>query len=74
MDKDIKLKKCPFCGGDAILWTSMTHMGSKLITAKCTICGASAKAQYYVSVLPDKSVFEDPTAADRAAAVWNERS
>ncbi len=62
--KEIKLKKCPFCGGAAVLETK-TLFASQSITAKCKGCGASCKP-----VLIDIYY----AAGEVAAEKWNTRA
>ena len=60
---EIKLKPCPFCGGEAVL--KCDRIG--LYCAKCTNCGCMTTFQF------DFGDGEE-TSKRKAAEVWNRRA
>lgn len=59
------LKPCPFCGGKSKI-DFRFHKGQRLVIAKCTRCGASAKpvSENYIGY--DEAI-------DDATNAWNTR-
>lgn len=66
-----KLKPCPFCGGEALFWTSKGRY-KDFAYIQCDTCSAKSKtvvSQFYV----DDDEFWDSTACDRLTGAWNRR-
>lgn len=60
----MKLKQCPFCGGDAVLvreynGVEANTLGMLIMSVGCTVCGASTR-----------KTFTD----DSAMRAWNRRA
>ena len=73
---ELKLKPCPFCGGDAeIVFSGQQYTygyWKGFIVAKCQMCGAASKGVYYSGdaiELPLKDTIE----GERTAKAWNRR-
>ncbi len=60
---EIKLKSCPFCGGEAKI-IEIGHSGS-VIQARCTGCGAGSKLV---------ALSAEYAAADKVTNNWNQRN
>lgn len=65
-----KLKRCPFCGGEANLWENGGRYGY-FAYCECSICSASSKSFTIGRDLPDN--WGDTNAAKRAVDSWNRR-
>lgn len=77
----IKLKPCPFCGGEADLIMSTRGIGDNMTTirntfvVRCRKCGISGK--YHESRIyqtNDGEVHIEATGADEAIKEWNRRT
>lgn len=64
------LKGCPFCGGEAFLWSGYGRYGY-FAYCKCDICGATSKTFSLGDSLPDD--WENMTASRKAVNAWNRR-
>lgn len=71
---DIRLKPCPFCGGQPMMLVTMDCL-DRIVKIHCSRCGASSSGLAFDhwrtlgSGLPDLA-----TARRHAAAAWNERT
>lgn len=69
---DDELKSCPFCGGEASLYSRGTRNGmGYMIYAKCEVCGCSGRA-FFTYDDPDETDWND-LACKQATLVWNRR-
>lgn len=66
----MKLKPCPFCGGEADLWAKYGKNGH-FAFCQCAVCSASAKTVFIGLERPDD--WGDSLAATRAVEAWNRR-
>ncbi|MCI9553016.1 MAG: hypothetical protein HFE94_05725 [Acutalibacter sp.] len=64
------LKPCPFCKGEAALWSSYGKFGY-FVYCKCEICGATSKTFPLGESLPED--WGELTASRKAADAWNRR-
>lgn len=74
----IKLKRCPFCGGEAkVIDTNVYHDKAKRV--RCTVCGAYTGAELVdhpeikFAGLDESTRYTEQQAAEKAAERWNRR-
>lgn len=67
MDDDykLKLKPCPFCGGEAVLKIKGFDIFNNAAFVTCLSCGVSTR------LIPQSSEY---VASQEAAAMWNRRT
>ena len=63
---DIKLKPCPFCGGEAIVFVAQDH-GVRVACINC-VCGTFWAQDSSTAVFANK-----PSAIARVVDAWNRR-
>lgn len=67
--RDIKLKPCPFCGGDAEVMYACTEDGTKTISVVCQKCKIGI---FRARLEPDEwNAWEKP---EKAIEAWNRRA
>ena len=67
-----KLKPCPFCNGQARLYSTYSYKtASQYVLVKCTYCNAASRS-YYSREDPKKANW-DTIACRRATNAWNRR-
>lgn len=67
------IKKCPFCNGNADIYTKKDEKNvGFFVVVRCNVCGASAKP-YYESGYFDKEVWKCSATID-AIEAWNLRT
>lgn len=66
----MELKLCPFCGGEADLWSRYGRNGF-FAFCQCAVCSSSAKAFFIGRDRPDD--WGESLAAIRAQEAWNRR-
>lgn len=68
----VKLKPCPFCGGNAKIEFSGDHYRGGYIIARCQTCGAASKGCYYRG--PEiETPLEITTGGEKTGYAWNRR-
>ena len=65
------LKKCPFCGGDADIWTQNGKYG-RFVYCACSVCDARTRT-FGLGKTDSDEDFETSTAVIRAYEAWNRR-
>lgn len=71
MSKEIELKECPFCGGEAYFRTPeklMHSISSVVVGVECTKCGAAP----YAVIVPE--CWDDIDKKKAVAKRWNRRN
>lgn len=66
---EIKLKPCPFCGGEACFKTPMHILNEGIMLIECTACGA---CPYVVPV--DETIGDEANKKAVIAEQWNRRA
>lgn len=72
MEEEVKLKPCPFCGGEAAVSFSGSFERGGYIHVRCTRCKASVGAGYYHGE-PPKINLAETDLGRKAVSVWNNR-
>lgn len=67
-----KLKRCPFCGGEAELY-SFYSKRSRFIKAQCSLCGSGSRIYSCDNTDFDSEDFWEQYAAQQAVEAWNRR-
>ena len=70
-----KLKPCPFCGGEATLYThtARRYPFARLGLVKCEVCGASSRVYKCEIQEIDDDGFWEQRAFKSATLTWNMR-
>ena len=66
------LKKCPFCGGEALLRANYTYKyHTWFVNAKCDVCGAQGATAAEPNDVADENYSWETDACRRAVMLWN---
>lgn len=68
---EIKLKQCPFCGGEAEVKKNKTHIDGYYCFVRCVMCHSSGKAFYVKHSMKEEKQNEQE---NKAVNAWNQRS
>ena len=68
-----KLKICPFCGGDAELWTNTSSYG-RFVYVKCSVCDAQTRIKTAHGDPECDPDFWEQSGATQAVRLWNTRA
>ena len=68
MSDEMKLKPCPFCGGEAYIENDFSDYS---FMVRCLVCGA--KTRTFMTGLNDIPIDDEIAAQNLAAEAWNRR-
>lgn len=81
MEVDVELKSCPFCGGEAKVYTTESRQSYRRAVAKCQTCFAELRCEgggYHdfpeVDDAFEKRRLSNERAKDRVIRAWNRRA